>query len=225
MSNRIERLTRVVVSLAFVIVLLGAVSEVRADPVVITSGFVVIGGPPAPSRGAFRTTAYSLVADNLMASGSEGDGTMHDVMSPCILPGCPVGTLVSGNAIVSLQGFGPATIAGVTFPLTTPFGVPLTFTTGQVAIPAGGSIVMAVTPFTMTGTLQLFSIPGGTPIFSATVFGSGIATLTLEQIDSGYQLTGIRYDFQNPVPEPATVLLLITGLAGVATNEWRRRKT
>ena len=87
-------------------------------------------------------------------------------------------------------------------------------------------------PFTMTGFLQLtpvrrFSSPPGTPVFAGDVIGSGTLHVLLDGVSGPmpqwYASASYVFDTSAPVPtpEPASVLLVASGVAGVFARRWR----
>lgn len=131
---------------------------------------------------------------------------------------------------------GPATVGGVTYGRLFYEGE-MSFLSNPVMVPYGDSPLVTITTGFVFSSDPLRgcseSVHSGCrgEVFSHAMSGSGIATLQLRsRFDEarGYRLYDsptIRYDFEStePIPEPATVLLLGTGIAGLAARFRRRR--
>lgn len=82
-------------------------------------------------------------------------------------------------------------------------------------------------PFTMTGGVLLHSTSAPTVLSSLT--GQGMVTAVYshnQTYPSLWHLESLNYSFQSPAtptPEPATIFLLGTGVAGVAAKFYRRK--
>lgn len=187
-------------------------AEARADALVVTGGFGtsngVFGGP------------FLLTGEGFVLSGS----TLQGSASFPALAGALV-NLGSNNVGLDISSGG---FYNGFLRFDAPFVVP------GVAL----DLFVVTTPFTFTGRIQvcedpLASVngcPAGRISFEADLTGSGIATavLTSFELSPGgprvYSLRSVRYDFAAPTPEPATLVLLASGLAGVGAAARRRRR-
>lgn len=200
---------------------------VSADPLVVTGGFTQTnnccgsGGP------------FTLTGDNFVLSGGTGSGFGN---SGFALAGQEIrfGGRFNGSDLFSGTN---VQFNGVTYPVLY-YGGNFRIA-GAVIIPldAPSSGIFTLTaPFTFNSDLQgcatnsLFIGFCQTPlIFDTTFIGQGIATVQIISNvlpDGGVRYTvGLtNYQFTEPVPEPATLVLLSTGLAGVVGAARRRRR-
>lgn len=211
----------------FIFTLLLNPSETHADAVMVTNGSLSVAGPSAGPLFAFA--GHNLAVSN---RGGNPGLTAATFCSPC-RAGSTV-SLLSRFAGELTLGNGPAVVAGTSYPQLYYTGT-IEFR-GAVQVPfVELSVVEISAPFEFDGLLggytsNPFVGNPGDPIFSSMLRGNGMATLHLSSyFDKGldrrlFSFQSITYNFQPnaPVPEPATLLLLGTGLAGVTARYWRR---
>ena len=201
--------------------------EANADPILITAGRMVLPqnqeatvhleGARGFTLNAFNPFMPPVTDANWMCSGSP---------DPICLPGARI-RLNTGsgdsdlNALVTLDGetftIGLSPDQGSGFiQFSSSFVVP-EFTADHVAV---------FTPFTFSGLV----IPPLGQVVTPLV-GSGTVRLDLAQVNTSggprWNFQQARYDFQSPaaVPEPATLVLVGSGIAGCLLRRKQRAKS
>jgi PEP-CTERM motif len=204
------------------------VATATAEPIRITSGSLVFPASPID-------IAVELAGDGFAFTGRTG--TQQIWLSPyaeCLVPACVPGSTLSLQTVGSEATyiFATATYQGQAFDnfggIDARSGL-LTEWTGSLDIPsnfAGGSLSA---PFSFAGSFRLTD--DGTGSFQRVdLFGSGMATVTFGPYGpadpNAFGTQSVRFDFADaaPTPEPASLLLLATGLCGVAAASRRRTR-
>lgn len=224
----------------FAVLIIGGLalaSVVEASPISSRAALqAMLGGP-----GTLETfESYTILAGaDVLDCGSLNSGAVCNGQGPGLVgPGLNF-TWGSGTGQWDSAGYFAAPskeiLSGSGQPLGIDFGVSVDAFGVDLRAFSGYGDTATMTVFGTDDTtvvgLNVFSLPSsGVPIFAGWDNISGIGRVTLTQSDHVWSPIIDNLEFGTssgtpaPVPEPSTILLLASGLAGIIGYGWRRKK-
>jgi len=198
---------------------LGTARVVFADPITVTSGgFGVLGQASSDSSAA----SFTFTTSEFTVSGA-GRGSAP-------LLGGFFGEIVDPSGSFSLSDpFGSAIVGGQTVHGYTQASLLITALPFVLGETPSGTFVEGKSSFTATGHVQVGGVGGQPVVLSQEVTGTGFVGVAARSIgQSGYRTFSYGLTFEpaalSPTPEPASLVLLGTGLVA-ASRSSRSRPT
>jgi PEP-CTERM motif len=216
---------------AMTLIVFAVTSPVRADPINILSGSVVIQTPGGDfgSADLLGTRGFSLTARAGLPTGV-------GLFEQCSVPECQPATRVNFNLDLSgASGFlgGVMTIEGDRYDVSDDVNaradVFLHFDGSFIAPAMGPDRTTVTAPFSLTG--RAFALtPFGSFAHDEQLFGRGVGIVTLVPFnpqagfDPSWTVEKVRFDFAQPTPEPSTLLLIGTCVAAPVIRRMQRSR-